>query len=132
MFDLDRRIGRRLPMSSDTGKFRFLAAVERPLAVVFRAADGAWEGHDYRVEIVVARAGLDGFDVVMDFRDLEAHLDRALAPLRGQLLGDLGLADPLDLARHLATVLGGQVPSPATLAEVALTDGTGRRLSWRP
>ena len=57
----------------------FQAAVERPLNVVFQAADGRWEGHDYRVEVVTERQGLDGFDVVMDFRDLEAALDELLA-----------------------------------------------------
>lgn len=119
-------------MSTASGHFRFLAAVERPLSVVFRRRDGAWEGHDYRVEIVVARTGLDGFDVVMDFRDLEAHLDRVLAPMQGRLLADLGLEGPQQLAGRLGDALADLVPAPAVLAEVALTDGTGRRLAWRP
>jgi hypothetical protein len=114
------------------GSFRFFAAVERPLSVVFRRADGAWEGHDYRVEIVVARTGLDGFDVVMDFRNLEVQLDRILAPLQGRLLSELGLAGPQQLAARLASELAPVVPDPAQLEEVALTDGTGRRLAWRP
>lgn len=111
---------------------RFEAAVERPLSVVFRAPDGRWEGHDYRVEVITARTGLDGFDVVVDFRDLEAALDALLAPLRGRLLEDLGLAGPLALARHLAAHLATTVPPPARLVEVALTDGQGRRLAYRP
>ena len=107
----------------------FQAAVERPLSVVFRHADGRWEGHDYRVEVLTERMGLDGFDVVMDFRDLEAALDNLLAPLQGQLLSELGLAGPLELAEKLLAELAPKVPVPARLASVALTDGSGRRLT---
>lgn len=109
---------------------RFEAAVTRPLSVVFRA-DDRWEGHDYTVEVVTARQGLDGFDVVVDFRDLEAALDRSLAPLQGRLLSDLGLDGPLALAQRLSVELTPFVPAPARLQEVALTDGTGRRLAVR-
>jgi hypothetical protein len=119
-------------MSAEAGNFRFFAAVERPLSVVFRRADGAWEGHDYRIEIVVARVGLDGFDVVMDFRDLETHLDRILAPFQGRLLSELGLGGPQQLAGKVAEELAPVVPGAAILHEVALTDGTGRRLTWKP
>lgn len=110
----------------------FEAAVERPLSVVFRRTDGTWEGHDYLVEVITARQGLDAFDVVMDFRDLEAVLDRILAPFQGQLLSDLGLDGPRALAEKLAAELAPHVPPPARLAEVALTDGRGRRLALRP
>ena len=105
---------------------RFEAAVQRQLSVVYRSAGGAWEGHDFTVEVIAARVGLDGFDVVVDFRDLEAALDALLAPLQGRLLGDLGMAGPLDLARRLAEGLAPRVPAPARLTEVALTDGRGR------
>jgi len=108
----------------------FEAAVARPLSVVFRSGE-VWEGHDYTVEVVTARQGLDGFDVVVDFRDLEAALDRSLAPLQGRLLSDLGLDGPLALARRLLAELAPFVPAPAHLQEVALTDGTGRRLAVR-
>lgn len=110
----------------------FEAAVERPLSVVFRTPDGAWEGHDYLVEVITARRGLDGFDVVVDFRDLEAVLDRALAPLQGRLLSDLGLAGPRELAEQLLADLGPHVQAPARIAEIALTDGRGRRMAIRP
>ena len=108
----------------------FEAAVTRPLSVVFRAGD-AWEGHDYTVEVVATRLGLDGFDVVVDFRDLEAALDRLLAPLQGRLLSDLGLDGPQALAQRLLDDLAPLVPAPARLKEVALTDGRGRRLGLR-
>lgn len=106
----------------------FEAAVTRTLSVVFRRGE-AWEGHDYLVEVVTARTGLDGFDVVVDFRDLEAALDDALAPLQGRLLPEVGLDGPLALARHLRSGLAPLVPAPARLKEVALTDGRGRRLA---
>ena len=109
----------------------FEAAVTRPLSVVFRAGD-RWEGHDYTVEVIAARQGLDGFDVVVDFRELEAALDRSLAPLQGRLLADLGLSGPLALAQRLLNELAPFVPAPARLKEVILTDGTGRRLAVRP
>ena len=113
-------------------KLSFEAAVERPLSVVFQTSDGAWEGHDYKVEVITTRQGLNAFDVVMDFRELEAVMDRILAPLQGRLLSELGLAGPLDLARKLADELAPHVPAPARLSEVALTDGRGRRLAVRP
>lgn len=109
----------------------FQAAVERPLSVVFRTPDGRWEGHDYRVEAITERRGLDSFDVVVDFRELETKLDALLAPLDGQLLSEPGLSSPLDLARNLLKELAPSVPAPARLAEVALTDGLGRRISVR-
>ncbi len=120
------------PRPAPPTPLRFEAAVERPLSVVYRGADGTWQGHDYRVEVIAARQGLDGFDVVVDFRDLEAALDALLEPLRGRLLGELGLQGPMDLVRLLATELALKVPPPARLAEVALTDGQGRRLAYRP
>lgn len=119
-------------MVGDSREFRFLAAVERPLSAVFQCIDGTWEGHDYRVEVVAERMGLDGFDVVMDFRDLEAHLDRLLAPFQGRLLSELGLDGPLSLARRVLADLTPSVPAGARLVEVALTDGTGRRLAVKP
>lgn len=119
-------------MTHPSDPFHFEAAVERPLSVVFRTMDGRWEGHDYTVEVVAARQGLDGCDVVVDFRDLEAALDRLLAPMQGKLLSDLGLKDPLDLAQHLALKLGPTVAPPARIHAVALTDGRGRRLSIQP
>jgi 6-pyruvoyl-tetrahydropterin synthase len=104
--------------------------VTRPLSVVFKAGD-RWEGHDYTVEVVAARQGLDGFDVVVDFRELEAALDCSLAPLQGRLLSDLGLDGPQALAQRLLAELTPFVPAPARLKEVALMDGTGRRLAVR-
>ena len=111
-----------------TSALTFEAAVTRPLSVVFQAG-GVWEGHDYTVEVVATRQGLDDFDVVVDFRDLEAALDRSLAPLQGKLLSDLGLAGPLALAQRLLAELAPFVPAPARLKEVALTDGRGRRMA---
>jgi hypothetical protein len=119
-------------MASTRSDLHFQAAVERPLSVVFRSPVGAWEGHDYRVEVVTERSGLDAMDVVMDFRELEAALDSWLAPLNGRLLSDAGLLGPVDLAQRLLEELGAKVPAPARLMEVALTDGRGHRISVKP
>ena len=116
----------------DLRPLTFEAAVERPLSTVFRTPDGRWEGHDFTVQVIATRQGLDGFDVVVDFRELEAALDALLEPFQGRLLSDLGLADPLELARKLATALAPKVAAPARISEVSLTDGQGRRLSLRP
>lgn len=118
-------------MEHPSGSFFFEAAVERPLSVVFRRADGTWEGHDYLVEVVAGRTGLDAMDVVVDFRDLEATLDALLTPLQGQLLSDLGLAGPQALAERLAGALAPTLAAPARLVSVALIDGRGRRLALR-
>jgi 6-pyruvoyl-tetrahydropterin synthase len=112
-------------------ELHYQAAVERPLSVVFQTPAGAWEGHDYRVEVVTERQGLDAVDVVVDFRDLEAALDGWLAPLRGRLLSDHGIQGPEALARRLLEELAPLVPAPARIVEVALTDGRGCRLSVR-
>lgn len=116
-------------MTQSSDAFAFEAAVERPLSVVFRRADGTWEGHDYLVEVVAGRNGLDAMDVVVDFRDLEAALDGRLAPMQGRLLSDLGLDGPLALAEKLARDLAPTLQAPARLVSVSLTDGRGRRLA---
>ena len=113
---------------TSSSPLHFEAAVTRPLSVVFKAG-AAWVGHDYMVEVVTARQGLDAFDVVVDFRELEAALDRSLLPLQGRLLSELGLDGPLALAQRLLAELATFVPAPARLKEVVLTDGTGRRLA---
>jgi 6-pyruvoyl-tetrahydropterin synthase len=117
--------------SSASVPMQFEAAVQRPLSVVYRSAGGLWEGHDFLVEVVVSRHGLDAFDVVMDFRELEAALDQLLEPMQNRLLEDLGLPGPAELAGRIAAELAPRVPAPARLAEVALTDGRGRRLALR-
>ena len=128
---LDGHAFRKPAMPHPDDFLQFQAAVERPLSVVFRGADGRWEGHDYKVEAITERTGLDAFDVVVDFRDLEAALDALLAPLGGRLLAELGLNGPADLAQALLRDLAATVSPPARLMEVALTDGRGRRIAAR-
>lgn len=118
-------------MPSGKDDLIFQAAVERPLSAVFKTPSGTWEGHDYRVEVITERQGLDACDVVMDFRALEAVLDARLAPLQGCSLTDLGLSGPVDLAERLLAELAPHVPEPARLVEVALTDGRGKRVALR-
>lgn len=119
-------------MTRPSDSFAFEAAVERPLSVVFRRKDGTWEGHDYLVEVVAGRQGLDAMDVVVDFRDLEAALDALLVPMQGKLLSDLSLDGPVSLAEQLARALAPTLAAPAALVSVALVDGRGRRLAVKP
>ena len=119
-------------MAPAKSKLRFQAAVERPFSGVFCTRSGGWEGHDYLVEIVAEREGLDAMDVVVDFRDLEAALDRWLAPLDGLLLPEAGIGSPSALAQRLLDELAPQVPPPARIARVTLTDGRGCRISVTP
>ena len=119
-------------MTHPSDAFFFEAAVERPLSVVFRRADGTWEGHDYLVEVVAGRQGLDAMDVVVDFRDLEAALDALLTPMQGKLLSDLGLDGPAALAEKLARQVVPALAAPAKLISVALVDGRGRRIALKP
>lgn len=118
-------------MPTPKSELIFQAAVERPLSVVFRRSDGAWEGHDYRVQVVTERKGLDACDVVMDFRALETALDARLAPLNGRLLSEVGIPGPAELARTLLEELSPCVPPPARLSEVALVDGRARQILVR-
>ena len=118
-------------MHSVSAPHRFQAAVERPLSLVFQNPNGQWEGHDYRVTVVTERIGLDEFDVVMDFRALEAALNSVLDPMRGYSLGELGMNEPLDVAKKIAETLIPSIAPPVRLAEVSLQDGTGRGITLR-
>ncbi len=118
-------------MKEKSSKYVFEAAVQRPLGIVFLHPNGTWEGHDYLVEVVVEREGLDSFDVVMDFRELEAHLDVILDPFRGKLLSDLGIKNPIELAKHLVNQLERQVLAPAQIKEINLIDGHQQRITYR-
>lgn len=118
-------------MKETSNKYKFEAAVQRPLSIVFRHPNGAWEGHDYLIEVVTGRQGLDSFDVVMDFRELETHLDVLLDPFRGKLLSELGIHDPIELAKHIADGLEKHIPSPAQIKEINLIDGHQQRLTYR-
>jgi hypothetical protein len=108
----------------------FQAAVEAPLSHM---------GRDYTVTVVAERAGLDEADVVIDFRVLEAALDKTikvietLAPLRGRGIQELGTDAAMDAARLVAEAIAlsvaPSVPPPAALASVSLQDGAGRRVT---
>lgn len=116
-------------MQKNSSIFIFEAAVQRPLNVVFKSSQGLWEGHDYIVEIVVERKGLDAFDVVIDFRELESALDELLGPVQGKLLSDIGLNTPQDLMQLIAKRMSEKIILPSRLREVNLVDGHQRRFS---
>jgi hypothetical protein len=117
----------------------FQAAVEAPLSLAFKNPDGAWEDRDYTVTVVAERTGLDAADVVVDFRALDAALDKALEPLRGRRLHGPGMESQTDAAKwiaeavasSIATSIAPSIAPPARLAAVSLQDGAGRRLTLK-
>jgi 6-pyruvoyl-tetrahydropterin synthase len=116
-------------MVSGASPYIFQAAVEQALSLVFKDQEGRWEGHDYCVTVVAERPGLNEHDVVMDFRVLEAALNSALEPMRGHSLCELGMSEPIDVAKKIAEALAPAIAPPAKLAAVSLQDGTGRRVT---
>jgi hypothetical protein len=107
----------------------FQAAVEAPLSLVLKTPYGAWEGRDYTVTVVAERVGLDEADGVVDFRVLEAALDKVLGPLRGRNLHEPGMDAPIDVAKRIAEAMAPSIAPPAKLAAVSLQDGAGRRVT---
>jgi len=45
-------------------------------------------GHNWKVEVIVRKEALDGLGMVMDFRKLKEHSDKALEPLDHTYLND--------------------------------------------
>ena len=61
-------------------------------AHALRLYDGSLEpvhGHNWRVRVTVAAAGLDAIGVVMDFHELERLVDAILAPLHNRHLNEV-------------------------------------------
>lgn len=114
-----------------TNPLCFQAAVERPFSAVIRRPDNTWEGHDWQVEVVAERIGLDSFDVVVDFRDLEAALDALLVPLQNCLLNEHQINSPQALAQHIFDALAPKILQPAHLSSLSLKDGSGKRITLK-
>jgi hypothetical protein len=118
-------------MATDSPRYRFQAAVERPLSLARPNPNGQMESRDYIVTVVAERVGLDELDVVMDFRILEVALDSALGPIHGHSLHELGMDEPLDAVKKIAEVLIPSMKPPVKLAAVSLRDEAGRGITLR-
>jgi 6-pyruvoyl-tetrahydropterin synthase len=77
---------------------RFEVGASRPLRALHRLPWGTEEErqpheHDYRIEVVVEREGLDDRGVVCNLDDLRAGLDDVLGRLEGRDLDEIRPAD---------------------------------------
>ena len=104
-----------------------------------RLPDGALEprhGHDWHVTVRVASAQLDALETVMDFHILQGLLRNIVGPLRQQHLNTL---PPFDaavnpsaerVAEYIGRALARDIPAPARLAHVRVTEAPGCAALW--
>src|SRR5215204_4085698 len=82
-----------------------------------RLYDGSLEplhGHNWRVKVTAAAAGLDPIGVVMDFHELERVVDAILDPLHNRHLHDTPAFAALHpSAENVAFHIGGSLRLPA-------------------
>ncbi|MEM1107679.1 MAG: 6-carboxytetrahydropterin synthase [Planctomycetota bacterium] len=118
-------------------------------AHALRLPDGSLEplhGHDWRVAVTVASAGLDAMDTVMDFHELEKLVEARVAPWRHQNLnavapfvggeGDIqGLAinpSAERVAEQIAAAVSVGLPEGVGLQEVSVGEAPGCIARYRP
>jgi 6-pyruvoyl-tetrahydropterin synthase len=109
----------------------FQAAVELPLSLILQDHKGQWAERGCLVTAVVERVGLDEFDVVMDFRVLEAALTDAIEHIRGRSLQDLGMNGLNELAEKIAKAIAPAIKPLVRLAAVIIRDDAVQAASWR-
>ena len=110
----------------------FEAAVQRQL-VLACGLNGELTGHrEIIVEVIAASKALDLYDVVVDFRELEAMLDEQLRPLQGNLPENFGVRDLLQIASNIARNLAPRVPALSKITEINFIDNLGRCVSLHP
>ena len=99
-----------------------------------RLPDGQLEprhGHDWQVTLRVASRELDAMDTVMDFHVLERALAEVIGPWRNRQLNDVppfaqGVNPSAERVAHaVAEALWRQMPAPAQLVEVRVTEAPG-------
>jgi 6-pyruvoyltetrahydropterin/6-carboxytetrahydropterin synthase len=88
-----------------------------------RLYDGSLEplhGHNWRVQVRVAAAKLDGIGVVMDFHELERAVDAVIGPLHNRHLNELEpFAKVNPSAENVAALVGTAIRLPAGVSLVA-------------
>jgi 6-pyruvoyltetrahydropterin/6-carboxytetrahydropterin synthase len=93
--------------------------------------------HAWHVTVVVAGPAVDSEGLLCDFHVIERQLERILEPLGGR---DLNRTPPFDrinptaemVARHIADVIGPQLPDRVTLSSVSVTEAPGCTATYRP
>ena len=102
-----------------------------------RLYDGSLEplhGHNWRVKVTVAAAGLDAIGVVMDFHELERWVDAVIVPMHNRHLNDLPAFAHLNpSAENVAWHIGQAVKLPASveMVSVEVWETTGNSAVWR-
>ncbi len=101
--------------------------------------DEPLHGHNWRVAVTVARAGLDALETVMDFHDLERAVAAVLEPWHNRNLNDVTpFADQgvNPSAERVAWWIGEQVipslPNGVTLVSVHVGEAPGCTAVYRP
>jgi 6-pyruvoyltetrahydropterin/6-carboxytetrahydropterin synthase len=101
-----------------------------------RLYDGSLEplhGHNWRVEVTVAAAGLDSIGVVMDFHELERLLDQIIAPMQNKHLNELAAFAEMNpsaenVALHIAQSL--HLPAAVRLTRVEVWETQENSAAW--
>lgn len=100
--------------------------------------DGSLEplhGHNWRVKVTVAAAGLDSMGVVMDFHELERIVDVILSPLHNSHLNDTAqFASRNPSAENVAYHIGLSLSLPAgtNLQSVEVWETDANSAIYRP
>jgi 6-pyruvoyltetrahydropterin/6-carboxytetrahydropterin synthase len=94
-------------------------------------------GHHFRVGVVVEGPSLDGEELLCDFHDLEARLDRAIDPFRNRTVNGVPPFDRVNptaeaLARHFGEAMASGLPEGVHLVEVAVGEAPGCTAIYRP
>ncbi|MHC4100467.1 MAG: 6-pyruvoyl trahydropterin synthase family protein [Planctomycetota bacterium] len=106
-------------------------------AVVVEGRRESSHDHTWHVSVVVAGPAVGSEGLLCDFHVIERQLEQVLEPLCGC---DLNQTPPFDqisptaemVARHIADVIGPQLPDQVTLAGVSVTEAPGCTATYRP
>lgn len=94
-------------------------------------------GHHFRVGVVVEGSRLDGEELLCDFHELEARLDRAIEPFRNRTVNGVPPFDRVNptaeaLARHFGEAVSAGLPEGVRLVEVAVGEAPGCTATYLP
>jgi hypothetical protein len=110
----------------------FEAAVQRKLLLAGVPSGSCLDDKEIIVEVIAASERLNRYDVVVDFRELEAALDEQLILLQDNLPNNFGIRDMLLVASRLAEKIEPIMPALSKIMEISFIYNCGRRISLRP
>jgi 6-pyruvoyltetrahydropterin/6-carboxytetrahydropterin synthase len=122
--------------------FEISTTREFAAAHTLKLYDGSLEplhGHNWRVRVTVASAELDSMGVVMDFHDLEHHLDAIIAPFHNRNLNDVppfrdAAVNPSaeNVSCHIGRLLAAALPGGVRLTRVEVWETSTNRATYIP